>query len=160
VKSGNALATAGLVTTPFTPDPTHWSTQTVNISTVSYNNKPNVMFKFEYTHDTGNNIFIDDINIAGTMVGFNDLNSESLNFNVYPNPVSASATIGFTLSHSGNVVIDVVDVLGRIVNTISSNILEPGEYQFELPAGLPNGVYSVRLLVDNEVHSQKVIIRN
>ncbi|HMT30584.1 MAG TPA: PKD domain-containing protein, partial [Bacteroidia bacterium] len=50
-KFGTSLATAGQINSAFIPDPTQWAMQTVNISSIAYNNKPNVRFKFEYTHD-------------------------------------------------------------------------------------------------------------
>ncbi len=157
-KYGSSLATAGVVTSPFVPSPGDWATQTVNIASISYNNKPNVRFKFEYTHDSGNNIFIDDINIAGT-VGLNELNESAINFNVYPNPVSESASINFTLEEGHSIIIDVVDVLGREVNKIAEKNLEAGEYQFELPSVLVNGLYNVRIFADGDMLSKKMLIQ-
>jgi len=156
-KFGSNLATSGIVTGSYVPGPGDWETQSVNISSVSYNNQPNVRFKFEYSHDSGNDIFIDDINISGT-VGMSELDESAFDFNVYPNPVSSSATISFIMGEPGDVLIDVVDVLGREVNTIAETRLDAGEYQFELPADLANGLYNVRIIVDGSVLSRKVLI--
>jgi len=157
IKTGSALATAGTITSPYIPDPSQWATQTVNLSSVSYNNKPNVRFKFEYTHDTGNDIYIDDINIYGT-VGISEAFEESLDFSVYPNPVSAAATVSFNLENRAEIIIDVVDILGRDVNKIAHADLEAGTYQFELPDYLANGLYNVRILIDGNSVSKKVLI--
>jgi hypothetical protein len=156
-KAGAALATADTVTTQFVPTATDWETQTVNIASVSYNNKPNVRFKFEYTHDAGNDIFIDDINVNGT-IGLNEVLEQALQMNIYPNPASTVATISFTLDKNYKIFIDVIDVMGRQVNTISETYLEAGEYQFELPGDLSNGLYNVRVFVDDQVLSRKVLI--
>jgi hypothetical protein len=157
-KSGSSLATAGLVGTPFFPVAvSQWATQSVSIASSSYNNKPNVRFKFEYTHDTGNNIFIDDINIDGT-VGIDEDFAESIGFNVYPNPVESVATIDFALTEAGQVYIDVQDVMGRTVNKIAEMYLSPGDYRFEMPAELANGLYNVRIFVDGRSTSKKVLI--
>jgi PKD repeat protein len=154
---GSALATAGLVSTPFFPSANQWATQTVNILSNSYNNKPNVKFKFEYTQSTGNNIFIDDILLDGT-VGIDEALAESLDMNIYPNPVKTSATLNFKLDGTYAVYIDVLDVMGRVVNKIAEATFTAGEYQFELPYDLPNGLYNVRIFVDGKSISRKVMI--
>lgn len=156
-KTGTALSTAGIISTAFTPNASQWRQETVNISSSSYNNKPNVRFKFEYTQGTGNNIYIDDLNLTGT-VGVNDLMEQSLDFNVYPNPAVSVASIEFTLPAKNKVLIDVVDVTGRVVNNIEETELDAGDYQFQLPAGLSKGVYGVRLHVDGYVSTRKVVI--
>ena len=143
---------------PFLPVATsQWATQSVSIASSSYNNKPNVRFKFEYTHDTGNNIFIDDINIDGT-VGIDEDLAETIGFSVYPNPVETVATIDFRLPESGQVYIDVQDVMGRTVNKITEMYLSPGDYRFEMPADLANGLYNVRIFVDGRSTSKKILI--
>lgn len=156
-KTGAALPTTGIVTSSFIPNASQWRMETVNLATASYNNKPNVRFKFDYLQNGGNNIYIDDINISGT-VGLNEVMEASLDFVVYPNPVISKGSIEFTLTERQSVRIDVIDVLGRVVNEISQTELEAGEYQFELPADLASGLYSVRLNANGYVTSRKVIV--
>lgn len=156
VRTGTQLQTAGVVTGPFTPSAGDWVTQTVNLSSISYNNKPSVGFKFEYIHDQGNNIFIDDINITGT-TGVQDYAFHS-QWNVYPNPVSSSATVGFILEKSHEIFIDVIDVVGREVGRIEPVMLPSGEYQFDLPLDISNGLYSVRVFVDGVPSVKRVIV--
>ena len=83
---------------------------------------------------------------------------EALNFSVYPNPSMSVATLDFTLTSRQAVRIDVLDVMGRVVNEIAETTLDAGEYQFELPAGLAAGLYSVRLNADGYVTSRKIMI--
>jgi PKD repeat protein len=156
-KVGTNLSTAGIITSNFVPNASQWRLETVNISSASYNYKPNVRFKFEYLQGNGNNIYIDDLNLDG-IVGLNDVMEQSLDFNVYPNPVINRASIEFTLTERNNVRVDVIDVMGRVVNEISESTLDAGEYQYELPANLASGVYSVRLIVDSYTTSRRVII--
>lgn len=156
-KTGTALSTAGIITANFVPTAAQWRQETVNIASSSYNNKPNVRFKFEYLQGNGNNIYIDDINIDGT-VGLNEVLEASLGLNVYPNPVMNAATVDFTLTEKNTIKIDVVDVLGQVVNEIAETTLDAGEYQFELPAGLSSGIYSVRLNVNGYTTARKVVI--
>jgi PKD repeat protein len=156
-KSGATLATAGLVSSAFFPSSSQWRQESVNITSSSFSGQPNVRFKFEYNHDTGNNIFIDDINLTGT-VGVNEVFEQSLEMNLYPNPAQSQATIEFTLSDRMEVKIDVIDMLGKTVNTVVPGMLESGEYQFELPAALAPGVYNVRLTAGGYPVTRKVVI--
>lgn len=64
----------------------------------------------------------------------------------YPNPFVGSTTVSFSTNHSGSVVIDVRDVLGRIVSTVVNGTLPQGEHIVEFnAANLPAGVYFTRL---------------
>ena len=156
-KVGTTLGTTGIITSPFIPTAAQWRQETVSITGSTYNNKPNVRFKFDYLQSNGNNIYIDDINLNGT-VGLNETMEAALDFVVYPNPVISKGSIEFTLENAQPVKIDVVDVMGRVVNEISENKLEAGEYQFELPADIASGLYSVRLNVNGYITTRKVIV--
>jgi len=156
-KTGTTLSTAGIITSNFVPSSTQWRQETVNIASSSYNNKPNVRFKFDYFQSNGNNIYIDDLNLDG-IVGLNDVFEQSLEFNVYPNPVISKGSIEFMLTERNAVRIDVVNVLGQLVNEIEETTLDAGEYQFELPGHLSSGLYSVRLNVNGYVTSRKIIV--
>ncbi len=65
---------------------------------------------------------------------------------VYPNPVSARATVGFTLPRAQAVRLAVFDVLGRKVAVLADEVRPAGEQALRLDASaLPSGVYLVRL---------------
>lgn len=158
-KTGTTLSTSGIIATNYVPTAAQWRQETVNISSATYNNKPNVRFKFEYFQNSGNNIYIDDLNLNGT-VGLNEVLEESLAFSVYPNPVMSTASIEFTLDSKKTVRLDIMDVMGRIVHEITETTLDAGEYQFELPAHLASGLYNVRLNADGYVTTRKVLVNN
>lgn len=65
VKGGSTLATASTSTSPFTPTSSQWRTETVNIN--SYAGMPNVLFAFRNRNRHGNFLYLDDINITGTV---------------------------------------------------------------------------------------------
>jgi PKD repeat protein len=157
ISGANPLTTAGIISSPFFPNSSQWRMESVNLTSSSYSNQPNVRFKFEFNQDTGNNIFIDDINLNGT-VGIDDVFEESLALSVYPNPAQSQATIEFTLPERMDVSIDVIDMLGQIVNTVAVARLDAGDYQFELPAGLAPGLYSVRVTAEGYPVIRKVVI--
>jgi len=156
-KTGTVLSTAGIITSNFVPTAAQWRNENVNIASSSYNNAENVRFKFDYLQSNGNNIYIDDLNLTG-IVGFDEVMEQALEFSVYPNPVMSQASIDFTLNDRQAVQIDVIDVMGRVVNQVEETTLDAGEYQYEVPAGLAAGLYSIRLNVNGYITVRKVII--
>ncbi|MEP7168730.1 MAG: T9SS type A sorting domain-containing protein, partial [Bacteroidota bacterium] len=156
-KSGTALATAGLVTTNFVPTASQWAMDVVNLSTPLVSGHPNVRFKFEYVEDSGNNIYLDDINLDGT-VGINEIAAESVKFEVYPNPAHAKAHISFTLSEKNYVQLKIVDVTGREVRNLTGGNLDAGEYQFDIDGNVDNGVYNAVLSIGNNSTVKKLVL--
>ncbi|HTL83118.1 MAG TPA: PKD domain-containing protein [Bacteroidia bacterium] len=65
VKGGSVLATAGTMTTMFAPTNNQWRTDVVNIN--AYANQSNVMFAFRNRGRHGNYLYLDNINITGTV---------------------------------------------------------------------------------------------
>ncbi|MEP7265334.1 MAG: M43 family zinc metalloprotease [Bacteroidota bacterium] len=154
---GTALSTTtGFYSSPFTPAPSDWALETVNLTSTTISNKPNVRFKFEYTYAYGNNIYIDDINLTG-VVDVQEALSESANIQVYPNPSEEHTYVSFTTLTAGKVVLEVLDVMGRKIQTIN-NDLDSGDHQILLSNHLDAGTYFVRLLLDNGTITRKVVM--
>jgi hypothetical protein len=60
----------------------------------------------------------------------------------YPNPFNPSTTIGFSLSTAGHTTLQVFDVLGRRIATLTDGPLGAGDYRVRFDAtGQPSGVY-------------------
>lgn len=158
-KTGANLATGGLVTGNFTPAPSQWRQETVNLSSSSVSGKPNVIFKFEFTMDNGNNLFIDDINIDG-IVGIDDNLNDLIDLNLIPNPAIDNTKLTFTLNQSRTVKISLIDITGRQIETIVNASLHGGEYSFDIKNPGASGVYFIQLEVDNYSSTKKVIFTN
>ena len=158
-ETGLNLSTAGIISSSFTPNsPSLWREETVNINSVSFNNKPNVRFKFQYLQNTGNNIYIDDINITGTStVGIQDVAFLST-LNIHPNPSRDQVGIHFQLDDPANVVIQLMDLSGRVVASIHEGELQSGSYNFQVGDDLHAGVYMLRFLVDDGMLTEKIIL--
>jgi len=155
-KSGGALATAGITTANFTPSsPSQWRLETVNVNAVQ--NKPNVRFKFVNNSDSGNNTYIDDINITGNIVGIDELDKLIAGFRLFPNPTSDETRISFTLIRSSEVTIEVKDVLGQTVKQIMSGNLSSGNHE-EVITSLPAGIYMVDVVVNNRHYVRKLVV--
>lgn len=64
----------------------------------------------------------------------------------YPNPFNPSTSISFTLPASGNVTLQVYNVLGQVVATLLDGSLEAGMHSVTwTPVGLASGTYVYRL---------------
>lgn len=82
------------------------------------------------------------------------------NVNVYPNPISQSANIEFTLNHSTKVKASVYDMLGRNVMDIFEGGMLSGNQNIRMEAsGLNKGIYFIRIEMNNQVYSHKVSIK-
>ena len=140
------------------PNASQWSTETVNLATTAISTKPNVRFRFEFTHDTGNNLYIDNLNLTGTVTSVDEINARSANVNVYPNPSSSMTYVDFSMAASGEVQIDVLDAAGRNISTFTDN-LPAGEHKYTMPDQLDGGVYIVRLTFGDYSVSKRIVIR-
>jgi PKD repeat protein len=63
-KGGSTLSTAPNQNGSFTPTPTQWRTETINLN--SYIGNSVVSFAFQNRNHNGNNLYVDNINITGT----------------------------------------------------------------------------------------------
>ncbi|HNU34207.1 MAG TPA: M43 family zinc metalloprotease, partial [Bacteroidia bacterium] len=153
------LTTTGSnIPTNFTPTPAQWLQQNVALGS-SYNNKATVRFKFEFNFVNANNVYIDDINLTGT-VGLNEISIAPDAVSVYPNPAENIATVKLILEQKTNVQVSLIDVLGKVVYSRTDNDLEPNEYIFEIPlTGLTAGVYFIKLNSEKQQLSEKLVIK-
>lgn len=80
---------------------------------------------------------------------------------VHPNPVTASATVGYTLARAAAVRVAVYDLLGREVAVLAEGRRAPGEHAVALDArALAAGTYLVRLAVDGDVVATRRMTRS
>jgi len=156
-KSGAALqTTTAAVPLDFIPTIGQWRNEIVSLSPTSISTKPNVRFRFEFTYDTGNNIYIDDINLTGT-VGLNDVNAENANVTIYPNPSKSTTYVDFNMTSGGAVKIEVMDIQGRVVSTFQDE-LPAGDHQYTMNQDLAKGVYMLRISFGDRAVTKKVVL--
>ncbi|MCD6069180.1 MAG: hypothetical protein K0S33_4006 [Bacteroidetes bacterium] len=162
-KSGSALATVtGANASAFTPSgAAQWRTETVTITALS--TSVNVWFKFVFTSDASgasNNIYIDDINISNNGVSLETELASQFNLLVYPNPASDKVNVAFDLAGKHKVKLELIDMLGRTVETAVDAELSQGthEYSFGLNKKPASGIYFSKLTVDGRSATQKVVI--
>lgn len=130
-RSGAALATAPAVTSiPFTPSPTQWRRDSIDLT--AFSGQSDVIFMFQFESNFGNNVYIDGIIVSDIITSVNDLSERKAT--LYPNPVAGnSITISGTFSTAEPY--QITDQIGNVVargilneKTIDISNLAKGTY--------------------------------
>lgn len=98
---------------------------------------------------------------AGQVTGIEKLTSGTISaFNLYPNPTTANTTISFSIAEKNKVTINVYDVLGSLVSTLSqTNEFEKGENKISLnTSDLSSGIYYISLDINGAKETKKLVI--
>jgi PKD repeat protein len=156
-KSGTLLSTVSPTPNPFVPTNaiTEWKQETVNLGSSA--SSANLRYKFVFTSDGGNNIYLDNINISGA----NGISEQGYAYglSLFPNPMNDGATLSFSMKEKQDVVIRITDVLGRTVRSIYSGEVNAGPQQFEMNRnGLQGGIYFVVVETGGFRLTQKLVI--
>ena len=86
-------------------------------------------------------------------VGINEIASETT-FNLYPNPASTTINIDLSELKNSTATINIYDVTGKIVKTISTT-----EKTLSIDRGeLRSGIYFVQVIVADKVLSKKIVL--
>ncbi len=100
-----------------------------------------------------------------TNVGVKENNGqvEELSLNTYPNPFTGQLRIGFSLSRSSAVDLEVYSMEGRKIRELKSGLFSPGQHEMlwdgRNNGGLevPGGFYMIRLVSGDNVITKKVL---
>ena len=85
----------------------------------------------------------------------NDFTMES----AYPNPFNPTTTISFGLPVDGNVSIEVYNLQGRIIETLTNQPMKAGYYSVNWNAdNHPSGLYFVRIIAGEFTNTQKLML--
>jgi len=78
---------------------------------------------------------------------------------IYPNPAAGSVTITFTLSQQGEVTLEIFDVMGRFVTTITHDVFEEESNEVSWDAGVLNqGIYFLKMKADDYSAMKRISI--
>ena len=158
-----AINTGGTTTTPLVPTTTQWKQVSIPSGLLTNLNLiKSVKFRFYFRSDakagSSNNIYIDEINLTGT-VGINEL-EKSLKLNIYPNPTNSSSNVDFTITGNETIKISLTDIIGRKIEESSSLLIngKNASYIVNKNGVLAKGVYIINIDVNNQRISKKLII--
>mgnify|MGYP000654584036 CR=1 FL=1 len=77
----------------------------------------------------------------------------------YPNPFNPSTTIRFSIAHRAQVTLKIFDLLGRELETLVNEELNPGEYSMVFDAtSIASGVYFYQLRAGTFIQTKKMLI--
>jgi len=130
----------------FTPNnDAQWTEVLVNNIPTTYA-VPDFRFKFYFEGNGGNNLWLDDINVAGMPVGLGELALTEGALVVVPNPAEDAAELRFELVNTERTRITVLNAMGQEVAVLADGPLSAGVQRFALPVvALSSGMYLVRL---------------
>lgn len=138
---------------------TIWSQKSITISPAFQTSNLRVKFQYKSTW-ASNNLYIDNVNISETVgIEENELNNSS--FAIYPNPSNETSTISYHLNSNATTRLQVFDVLGKCIYQILPGNQTAGDYTITLSKqgqNISNGLYFVKLTVNNKAQTQKLII--
>lgn len=81
--------------------------------------------------------------------------------NLQPNPADLNCYLELTIPDDSFVKIDLFDANGRKIKTCHQGAMTQGNYEIKINmASLPNGLYFVETSVNNNKHTQKLIIQH
>ncbi len=89
---------------------------------------------------------------------------ENINFNfdmsIYPNPASSFAEIQYTLQKEKQITLSVFDIFGNEIETLFSGRQSPGTHKERWNSDYyPAGTYFVRLISEDRIITQKMIVK-
>ncbi|HTB06944.1 MAG TPA: GH25 family lysozyme [Bacteroidia bacterium] len=147
-KGGMTLCTTGSTTGAGTdvngngcfvpPSSTAWRTDSVNISALA--GKASVMFSFESRSGWGNIIYVDNINITGSITTSVQNLIDAKDVKVYPNPTKGSFNIELSSAQTEKAQVEIFDILGQqvyhaLINSGVTSInlnAKPGMYLYRI----------------------------
>jgi hypothetical protein len=87
--------------------------------------------------------------------------TEGINISAYPNPFSGRTTIEYSVPNASVVKIEVMDVLGRNVQTLVDEVMLDGNYQKIFDNSVytyPSGVYYCRVIVGDKRKTIRLVL--
>lgn len=157
-KNGATLATTtSIISGTFIPTSNQWRTETVSVTPLA--GSDHAMIKISVTDSSGSNVYFDDINIVNSPVGIENPAIDEYITQVFPNPGSGDAQLNYGIFRAEPVVIQVLDLAGRVIGQKSSEKQAAGEYSIRLQeitgSYLTAGAYLIRIQAGNQATTRK-----
>ena len=99
------------------------------------------------------------INNALAATGINENNALNAGLNVFPNPVSTTAKVTYTLKNSADISIEIMNELGQKASTVSLGKQSAGKQEYQINLGsLDAGIYFIKLNADQASEITKLTV--
>ena len=148
--SATTMSGSSFQASSWTPTPSDWTTvHMTNVTSLYWNE--NFRYKFEFTSNGGNNIYLDDINIyTGApsdnliVAGIDEAAFTAVN--LYPNPADEELNISFHAINNEKMTIVLTDLTGKTIQTTTIQANEGENLVLLNTSDFAKGVYFVNLL--------------
>ena len=157
---GPELITNGLFGDYYVPpaNPDTWAVADFALPASLINDQ--VRFKFVYySSRASNNLYIDDINITGT-VGLSEMNAHEGGLLLAPNPADGVVAITYSLPFAGAGDLQLLDAQGRSIWSRATREVAQERVTLDTRAlGLAAGVYTVQLRHASGIYNERLMVR-
>lgn len=134
---------------------THWRRESISLDT--FPGSDFLIVRFVTTNASGNNVYIENVNILESPTSVQQ-NSENEILDIWPNPTHGEVAIQYRSDYTGEMVIELLDIHGRILEQIrTSKASDTFNYQLNMQH-LTNGMYFVKLAIGESVISSKIAL--
>lgn len=153
---GSNLETAPQQSAPFEPqEESLWMQEDINLPSTYFTEE--FQFRFVFTSEGNNRLFIDDVNV--------DVNASvtdpsfTFRITVQPNPTQESVHVSFNLDQPQQIQLQLIDLTGKKVYEEPSVKLSAGAHGIDLNVSdLSKGVYLIRLSSDQASELKRLIV--
>ena len=155
----NVISTMPNANSTIAPTGSDWKTITIGPSSFTNYLVNNFRFKFKFVNGGGNDFFIDNINLSGSVsIEENEFNQ---GLTIHPNPVEDNINISFySISKLTNPALELYDAMGRLVNSKKLNHLVIGVNEIEmLSSNLDAGWYLIVLKSQEKIVTNRFLKR-
>ena len=155
--SSSIISTMANTNSNFTPTGSDWKVITIGPNSFANYLVSDFRFKFKFVNGGGNDLYIDDINLSGSLSI--DETEKIYDFMVYPNPVIDNIIISFrSLTNLNNSTFKVYDASGRLVKSKTIRNISEGENILQISSEtLETGWYLLRLKSDEKTVTSKFL---
>lgn len=106
---------------------------------------------------------LSQVNMDGTTSSFNmkavSVNGQLTLFPPYPNPAQAATTFSFTSDRKSYAQLGIYNAFGQLVQVIYEGEVTVGKYEFSHQVNqYAAGTYVIRLLIDSQIHTKKLVV--
>jgi len=153
----------------FSGQGTSWRVSAFDL--IAFKSMPSVLIKFEVGSNRQNNAsgwFIDDFKLfdgnATAIDTEESLEGRKLNLNIYPNPANPAVYIEFSLNRSLELSIDIFDISGANIKTLSNERFSQGFHRIKWNGinkygyYVASGMYFIRIKNNSTFNIKKILL--
>ncbi len=151
-KGLDVLGTTSNTTLEFTPTPSQWRKDTINLSAYA---GQEILIGFENVADWGNRIFLDNMLVESELItGVSENTIKTIPSSIFPNPTNDDATLKFYSDYSGeDITVSIVNSLGTEVQNYTFRTIN-GDNLFSINSDqLFAGIYIVSITGESFISS-------